>query len=231
MAAKRDILTEIEKRRERLFFRIPRLDQARRRLSALMRAADYLRSRTKGAVSPTITRELHRHFPVALVAVSEGYFRMLYQELIDSGEPYRSNARQFGDVRLDVHTFLGSHSGLASAGEIIAHQLPHNNPGQMEANLSILLGEDFSATFRARLAEEDLQLGGGTLFQKQLLELIHRTFALRHTYCHELATRFPVSPRMSGTFIKAFIMWIHMVDEHVRDHQKSQAGAGIRRKR
>ncbi|HEY5753707.1 MAG TPA: hypothetical protein VIT21_11205 [Chthoniobacterales bacterium] len=211
MRKKRDIIDEVLSRRTRHMHRVPRLDQTEHRLVDLDGGIYFLQRDT--SIPLRHRRELYRHVPVALIAITEGYCKMLYRDLIDSGDPFLSNAKSFKDIRFDLEALVATHQRLATIGEIVAQQLSHSSLGDMESHLSVVLGQDFPAEFSKRLKAEDATIGG-EVFQTQLRRLIVYTFRQRHIYCHELATR--VSPRQYElrTMIKAFRVFIRLIDEH-----------------
>jgi hypothetical protein len=211
MRHKRDIIDEVLSRRTRHMRRVPRLDQTERRLSDLDGGIHFLQRNTN--IPLRHRREMYRHTPVALIAITEGYCKMLYRDLIDSGDPFLSNAKSF-DIRLDLNTLIATHQRSVTIGEIIAHQLPHSSLGDIESHLSIILGQNFPTEFTKRLKAEDAIIGG-EIFEKQLRRFIVYTFKQRHIYCHELATT--VFPRQyePQTLIKAFRVFIRFIDEHV----------------
>ena len=55
-------------------------------------------------------RELIRYLPVALIACVEGYFRMAIKDLVDSGEPYLTNAEKpASSLKLDFSLIRAVH--------------------------------------------------------------------------------------------------------------------------
>ena len=224
MKSKRDVIAEVLSRKERHFKKIPRLTQTERRFFDL-EGAIYLLNR-QSDFPARHKRELYRHVPVALIAISEGYFRMLYRDLIDSGEPYLSAAGNFRDVKLDITSLVGAQKRSITLGDLISHQLGHSSLGDIESNLSILLNQDFSIEFTKRLKNED---GGDpkAIFEKQLRRLIVYIFSQRHIYCHELATT--VSPRKYEleTSIKAFRVYISLIEMHIAEYTKCPTVKGV----
>src|SRR5689334_7105415 len=105
MRARRDLIWELADRRSRHLVRVPRFEQTKRRLYDL-EGALYFLQRRKASIPPRHKRELYRHFPVALVAVAEGHFKMLYRDLIDSGEPFLTRAKGFRDARFDFDSII-----------------------------------------------------------------------------------------------------------------------------
>ena len=213
MRPKRDIIDEVLSRRTRHMQRVPRLDQTERRLFDLDGGIYFLQKNT--SIPLRHRREMYRHVPVALIAITEGYCKMLYRDLIDSGEPFLSNAKGFKEVRLDLDALIATHQRAVTIGEIVAQQLSHSSLGDIESHLSVILGQDFPAEFTKRLIAEDASIGG-EVFQKQLRRLVVYTFRQRHIYCHELATT--VAPRQYElrTMIKAFRVFIRLIEEHAR---------------
>ncbi len=139
-------------------------------------------------------------------------------ESCSTGKP--ENATNFKDVKIDVATLLATSRRTISVGEFIAAQLPHSNLGQVEENLSILLGQDFSAEFTKRLRAEDVA-AGHKMFQTHLRRYIVDTFRERHIFCHELASRVRPQANKILTSITVFRVFIEMVEEHVNELQKS----------
>jgi hypothetical protein len=219
VASKRDIIAELLARRSRQLKRIPRLEQTERRIYDLS-GAFHLLNRNRKAIPLRHRRELYRYFPIALIAITEGHFRMLYKDLIDSGEPYISRAAHFKEIKIDSEALVATASKRISVGELIAHQLPHNNLGHIESHLSILLDEDFPAEFQKYLVREDVT-GGHKVFQTYLKRFVVEVFRQRHVFCHELATA--VTPKRSeiDNALQIFRVFVHMVEEHVATNAKS----------
>ncbi len=92
MSRARDIIQEIADVRERRQFGSAMAELPFRLLALEQAFKSYDRKQI----------ELARYFPVALVACIEGYFRMVVGDLIDSGEPYLTNAEKAGsNLKLD----------------------------------------------------------------------------------------------------------------------------------
>jgi hypothetical protein len=214
MASNRDIIAELMARRGRQLKRIPRLQQTERRIYDLS-GAFHLLNRSK---TPLRYRR-ERYFPIALIAITEGHFRMLYRDLIDSGEPYLSRAAQFKDIRIDSESLVATASKRVSVGEFIAHQLPLSNFWYIESHLSILLDEDFPAEFEKYLIREDAT-GGHRVFQTHLRRVVVDTFRQRHIFCNELATVVTAKRAEIDNGLQIFRVFIHMIEEHVATNGK-----------
>jgi hypothetical protein len=215
MSARRNLVFELAERRSRHFHRIPRYEQTKRRLSDL-EGALYFPQRRSG-IPPRHKRELYRYFPIALVAIAEGHFKMLYRDLIDSGEPFLTNAKGLRDVKLDIDSLIGVGLRSVTIGELISHQLRHSSMSHIDAHMSTLLNQDFPKEFTDRIRKEDADMGQ-TIFQTHMRRLLDEIFRQRHVYCHELATT--SRPRLweASTFLKLFRVFLQMVEEHVEDY-------------
>jgi hypothetical protein len=217
MASKRNIVDEVISRRERHLKRVPRLAQSDRRLVTLFEAHSSLIAHTE--IPLPLRKELYRHVPVALIAITEGYCRMLYSNIIDSGEPFLSRVQELKNIRLDIGDLIATNQSKISIGELISHQLPHNRLSDIEDNLSMLLGEDFGFEFTKRLEREDASIGG-KIFQTHLRHFIIDAFRLRHILCHELAPKVALNQYKMEVLIKVFRVFLHMLDEHVSESTK-----------
>ena len=100
MGAKRDYVAEIEARRSRLRGRGSRWEQMTKRLDLLIEISDFAKfSRDK---SVQFRRELAKYMPIGFIACVEGYFRLVFRDLIDHGDPFRTNVAAFKDIRVGL---------------------------------------------------------------------------------------------------------------------------------
>jgi hypothetical protein len=149
------------------------------------------------ALSDRARSELFRYFPIAFVAALEGYFGHVYRDLINAGPPYIGRAAQFKDFKFGIEPILTIHGRFITAGELVAHLLPHNSLADVEANLTVLLGEKYkTALGREKYVPTD---GPPAIpvseFLPGMLSRVSAAFRFRHIFCHELATKVKVSPR------------------------------------
>jgi hypothetical protein len=190
MARRRDFIAEILERRSRHPKRTDRWLQFMKRGEGLLFALNHVGR--KAPKKHSCQAELFRYFPVGIVAASEGYFRLVYRDLINFGDPYLRNAAQFKDLSLGHEAIYAIHERQASVGEIIAHQLSHNNLGDITRNMDALSGTDFKSAVEEELARRAHRERDGTMEPSWVSQFVVRTFELRHIFCHELATSYPV---------------------------------------
>lgn len=193
--SKRNYIAEIEAKRVRHGSRSPRFAQFERRSDSMIDVAEFLRKKTSKNVPSK--HELVKYLPIGWVACVEGYFRLVYRDLIDHGAPYRDNAAQLKDIRIGIDHVVAIHSGKLTFGEFIAHLLPIKSLDDVNQSMSTLLGVDYfdavrnvkSDDFEKGKSLEELELFG------PVLESLEFLFGQRHVFAHELAPRVRVSHR------------------------------------
>jgi len=132
--------------------------------------------------------ELEQYIPIRLIACIEGYFRLVYADLIDFGDPYRGNASKFDRVKFSIETAFSLQANSISIGEFIAHLLPLSSLEDINSTMSRLIGDDFLKLFKEK--RDDLPVQQALLEFDAFAELIgsvKEIFEVRHIYCHEIA--------------------------------------------
>jgi len=191
MSKRRNLIKDIVDRRSRHAKRTERWLQLMKRVEALLLSLHHVCN--KAPKKHSCQSELLRYFPIGIVAASEGYFRLVYRDLIDFGDPYLRNAAAFKDLSLGHEAIYAIHGRQTTIGEIISHQLPHNNLGDITRNMDALTGGDFMNGVQHEL-DTHTRRSRETTIASWVPEFVVRTFDLRHIFCHELATSF--TPRV-----------------------------------
>jgi len=75
----------------------------------------------------SLRTELLRHLPSALVACIESYFRRCVSDLIDSGEPFLSNAAKLTEQKFTLKTIIDIQEKQISVGHLASHVAPLNS--------------------------------------------------------------------------------------------------------
>lgn len=132
--------------------------------------------------------ELEQYIPIRSIACIEGYFRLVYADLIDFGDPYRGNASKFDRVKFSIEIALSLQANSISIGEFIAHLLPLSSFEDINSSMSRLIGDDFLKLFKEKRDDLPVQqaLPGFDTFA-ELISSVKEMFELRHIYCHEIA--------------------------------------------
>lgn len=142
--------------------------------------------------------EFRRYFPVTLVALIEGFFRLVVKEFVDAGTPYLDRVAKFTtSVKFEYEILKSLQGKKITLGELIAHSLPWNNLAQVNANLSALIDKDFLTELRTVSRRRPNEVLGGhkpplLSDPDTTLRNVERLFELRHIICHEIASGFEV---------------------------------------
>lgn len=192
--AKRDFGAEIEAKRRRLKGRGSRFTQFQRRADALVEILHFFEKRSSARTPGRA--ELVKYLPIGWVACIEGYFRLVYRDLIDHGPPYRDNAAQLKDLRIGIEHAVAMHAGKFTLGEFVAHLLPIKGWEDITSTMSTLLGFDYFDALKALKTNffdtdpskpaqslEDMRISGGIVRGMDFL------FSHRHVFAHELAPK------------------------------------------
>lgn len=135
--------------------------------------------------------ELIKYIPIATVACFEAFFRSVYKELIDFGQPFNNNAIKFNqskNVKFDFDIINAIQSKTVTVGEFISHILPCNNYDDINTNLSTITDKDFTDSIKSFKKDSSESFEN----HDQIISDIKRIFELRHIFCHEFATNFKV---------------------------------------
>lgn len=209
--SKRDYVAEILSKKSRLYPSTHRWEQVSGLLDGLIQA---LYETQHHMPFGGAREEVLSYFPIRLVAVIEGYFRLAYANLIDFGSPFRENAAKFRDIRFGIDTAVALQQHSVSLGDFIAHLLPVNNLDDINLVMSTLLGTDFLQLFKETRLKLPVQM---TLFPEeegrlagQVLAQVKAMFDLRHLMCHELAPTVPTDEEKIVAVSQAAVefLWI-----------------------
>jgi hypothetical protein len=140
--------------------------------------------------------ELLKYIPIATVACFEAFFRSVYKELIDFGNPFSENAIKFNqskNVKFDFEIINAIQYKTVTVGEFISHILPCNNFADINTNLSTIANVDFTEQIkkfkRVRIFDDSNEISNKFIEDsEQIIKDIKKTFELRHIFCHEFAT-------------------------------------------
>ena len=134
-----------------------------------------------------IRYELARYIPISLVACFEGYFRLVYANLINQRKPFRENVVKF-EKKIDfgLEHLVSIERNSISLGEFVAHFLPCNTIEDINNNMSTITGQDFLRLVKRKYPELVPSLFPEMFTSEGMVVTIKQIFELRHMYCHEL---------------------------------------------
>lgn len=146
-----------------------------------------------------IREELMRYLPIAVIACIEGYFRLLFRDLIDAGSPYIDNLRSFEDrdLRFKIDDIVAIQKETVSLGDFISHLLPINSLEEINYCMSTLLGKDFLESLKS-----------SPFISPSVYKGVKRLFELRHIFAHELATKEKLDIKKCETIIGAGVSFL-----------------------
>lgn len=213
MSRTRDIIQEIADIRERRLFGSA-MTELPMRLFALESAfKNYDKTE----------RELIRYFPVALIASVEGYFRMAIKDLVDSGEPYLTNAEKpASSLKLDFSLLRAVHGKAVTVGELVAHGVQLSRLEHIEAVFSSLLGKGFLDSLRTitdRWAHEVKGEPSTPILAEpdSIFANVARTFELRHIICHEIASAYEIESEEVAKCFESCASFLRAADELISE--------------
>ena len=188
MSKKRNIIEEIESKKIRSNFPS--------KYGYLERFGN-ITSLTENLISSTLTdeNEILRYIPLATIAATETYFRFIYQEIIDKGEPYFSNAVKYfkeqGNIKFDLEFLIPLQGKQVTVGEIFSHLLQLNNLNDINGTLTKLLGFDFLNSLKKFPYTESMSMKTHSRRFKisfgNYIDSVNRMFEYRHILAHEYA--------------------------------------------
>lgn len=196
---KRDYIREILSKKSRLAEDSPRWSQVSVNLNKIIESLDQLDSIITNDPFSNLSETLP-YFPIRLVACFEGYFRLVYADLIDRVPQFQDNtATNFKDIKFTLETALSLRQHSLSLGDFTAHLLRTNNLGDIKRNVSCITGSDFIEDIKATrpklypYSQTALLPEWEVDEDAQLISRVERIFELRHIFCHELAPAESVS--------------------------------------
>ncbi len=136
-----------------------------------------------------IDKELCRHFPIALTAAIEGYFKQAIADLTNLGEPYESRVKAAIKRRPKIEVYTAIESGEITIGDWYAHITSFGSMHEIDNVLTDILAFPFldrllNSEFKGFFDDENFHLRE---FQQELVDAVAELFQTRHMLCHEFA--------------------------------------------
>lgn len=165
--------------------------------------------------------ELVRYFPVALIACVEGYFRIAIKDIVDSGEPYFSNAEKPASAtKLDFSMLRAIHGKIITVGELVAHGVQLSRFEHISSALTTILGVDFIKgleTTTDRWAHEVMGKPAAPMLDDpaRVFADVSRTFELRHIICHEIPSAYDIKAEEVARCFESCVTFLKVSDEFI----------------
>jgi len=208
--AKRDLIAEITDKRSRLKKRSSRWDQVANRIDGLIDISNFIRDSTKSAVP--FKAEMAKYLPIGFVACIEGYFRLVFRDLIDHGEPFRGRLSKFKDIHFGIEHVVAIQNGQVTLGEFVSHLLPTNGLDDLNYSMSILIGSPFLDAVKSAKVPYYPEEPPFSLEDEGLSDFVMKDMMLlfeqRHLFAHELTAKVKVNVRDTNRCSKMALIFI-----------------------
>ena len=139
------------------------------------------------------SRAICQLVPIRVVACIEGCLKSATAELINHGDPFRSNARKiFQQIKMDFDVVRALLEDRVSLGEFVANSVGWHDVNECAARMTAILGFDFLDRLRTiedRWAAEIEKKPRRPIIDDlgAVLSSIGDALKLRHVLCHEIA--------------------------------------------
>lgn len=214
MAKKRDYIEEILAKKHRNYARADREKQFRQRIVPLVLGFRSLKSLKREV---EFRDEWLKYGAIGYIACIEGYFKMLFANLIDHGPPYSENIKGFKEMNFKVDVIMAMHAKKVSLGEFISHLLPIKSVSDINHNMSILIDRDFLDFFNNEPVSKLNRKSFKEVFPKTVGKL-EELFKFRHIFCHEIAVKGKVPVQKIEDGINAAASFIIHTEEIISKH-------------
>ncbi len=166
-------------------------------------------------------KELLRYFPIAIVGCMESYFRLVVKQLVDSGEPYLSNARelmQSSNLKFDVIKAL--HGKSLTIGDIISHSISISRLEHISSIMDTILSRKFLgdvATIHDRWEVEIKHKEAIPILSEpeETYRYVSKAFELRHIFCHELSTVYEVESNEINLSFEHSVKFLNASEKYI----------------
>ena len=164
--------------------------------------------------------ELFRGVPALVTATLESYFRTTIAQLIDMGPPFRERARAQKELRIDVDTLLSMEGAKVTLGDLVAHSIPINGPGDLAARYGLVSGEDLwpkAASIWERATGPSLFPHSPEDVRRLLITSLTDLYRVRNIICHEARPNCSVGAPLAKAFCDRAIEFLLVVDYLIDD--------------
>ena len=211
--SKRDYINEIIEKRNRLVEKADRMENFLQRVHPVVsgfRAIKNLEDEVD------YKNEWLKYSAIGYIACLEGYIRLLIADLINFGEPYTTNVKNFRDIKFSIENIVAINLRKVTFGDYISHLLPINSIQDINGNLSTILNIDFLSELKAW----PCKVWNDDPVSKVFPDIIYRPqqlFELRHLYCHELATKEKVKVDDIEHCISTTAAFVFFIEEIIKE--------------
>jgi uncharacterized protein YecT (DUF1311 family) len=159
--------------------------------------------------SPEAVAALRNLVPIRVVACTEGCLKAATAELINHGEPYRSNTRRLmQQVKIDFDVLKALLEDSVTIGNIVSHAFGWHDLAEINSRMTTILGFEFFAALRTTTDRFEVERKGAP--NAPIIDSLDRVLSdlsdaitVRHALTHEVAQFHHVSEQDAARFLKA----------------------------
>ena len=159
-------------------------------------------------------------FPVRIVTILEVFTRRWLEKLIDHGPPYLEHAAVLihGGAKFDYAATVAIQGKRVSLGQLVAHNVSLNDPGQIVTCFTKVLGSDFLKAIgqtHDRFAVERQGAPKVPIISNvdTMMATLARLFAARHILVHETPSVRPYEHADVDAFLAAAREFAHATEQ------------------
>lgn len=211
--SKRDYINEIIEKRGRLVEQADRMENFLKRVHPVVsgfRAIKDLEDEID------YKNEWLKYSAIGYIACLEGYFRLLVADLINYGEPFITNVKNFRDIKFSIENIVAIHLKKVTLGDYISHLLTINSIHDINSNISTILDIDFFNELKAFPCKAWHNDPLNKVFP-DIISSPQKMFELRHLYCHELATKEKVNVEDIELCISTTAAFVFFTEEFIKE--------------
>lgn len=159
-----------------------------------------------------------KYIPVRTITCFEAFFRSVYSELIDFGEPFRENGfNLIKDLKLNYEFINAIDLETVTIGELIAYQQVCNKLDNIENNLGTILNLKFIQELEkfepSSIFEEVNKISKNFRDDSnQIIKDVKELFRLRHILCHEFSGSLELQKAEISGYLKSAIVFLNQTD-------------------
>jgi len=160
-----------------------------------------------------IKNELLKYFPIALVAIVEGYYRETIKEMIDNNKFYRDKLSRFNHLKFSIEPILAIDANSVSIGELVSHLVAINNISNINDTMKLFTDRDFIKDIKALInINYEINTKSKQDNAKIIFKHLNNMFEMRHIFCHELSNSVSVDEiELEQMFTS--VTWLYLATE------------------
>lgn len=173
--------------------------------------------------------EFIKYVPIAVVACYETFFKIIFAEFIDHGEPYLTNTYKLQyerKIEIDYKTIMALHGKKLSLGDLFAFSLKYSTFDTIKSNFAIILGENkdlfkelenistFDLYDKSK-QDEDILLIKSKI--DEIVKDVYKIYNFRHIYSHEFNSSNRITVDDAIKLINSAILFLKAIERLMWD--------------